>query len=136
MHTVYYFQVLLCISDNLIKHESFVFPQNSISNNSLWDKYTVYICDLIRCYFLGQSGPGSDGNKGLLYIPQSFIIAGASPSDCLVSCHNPGHSLGESYLSAEMQLVYSAAPTNWANQLSTQKQIVNSYICIFTYAHI
>ena len=33
----------------------------------------------------GQSGPESDGNKGLLHITQSSIITGASPSDCLVS---------------------------------------------------
>ena len=32
-----------------------------------------------------------------------------SPSDCLVSY--PGHSLRESYSSAETQLVYSTAPS-------------------------
>ena len=32
----------------------------------------------------GQSGPGSDGNKGVLHIPQSSSITGTSPSDCLV----------------------------------------------------
>ena len=32
-----------------------------------------------------QSGPGSDGNKGVLRIPQIYCITGASPSDCLVS---------------------------------------------------
>ena len=40
---------------------------------------------------LSQSGPRSDDSKGLLHIPQSFSITGASPSDCLVSCR--GHSL-------------------------------------------
>ena len=40
----------------------------------------------------GQSGPGSDGNEGVLHIPQSSSIAGTSPSDCLVSYS--GHSLG------------------------------------------
>ena len=38
-----------------------------------------------------QSGPGSDGNEGVLCIPQSFEI-GVSLSDCLVSYL--GHSLG------------------------------------------
>ena len=33
----------------------------------------------------GQSGPGSDGNKGVLRIPQSSRIAGTSPSENLVS---------------------------------------------------
>ena len=40
----------------------------------------------------GQSGPGSDGNKGVFRIPQSSCITGTSPSDCLVSY--PGHSFG------------------------------------------
>ena len=60
----------------------------------------------------GQSGPGSNGNKGVLHIPQSSSSTGASPSDCLVSY--PGHSLGESYPSVEMQSVYSTAPADWA----------------------
>ena len=33
----------------------------------------------------GQSEPGSNGNKGVLHIPQSSSITGNSPSDCLVS---------------------------------------------------
>ena len=33
----------------------------------------------------GQSGPGSDSNKGVLYIPQSSSITGTAPADCLVS---------------------------------------------------
>ena len=60
----------------------------------------------------GQNGPGSDGNEGLLLIPQSFSISGTSLSYCLVSY--PGHSLGESYPSAEKQSVYSTAPANQA----------------------
>ena len=60
----------------------------------------------------GQRGHGSNSNKGMLHIPQSPSIAGTSPSDCLVSY--PGHSLGESYPSAEVQLVYSTAPADWA----------------------
>ena len=40
----------------------------------------------------GLSGPGSDGNKVVLHIPQSSSITGTSPSDCLVSY--PVHSLG------------------------------------------
>ena len=39
-----------------------------------------------------QSGPGSDGNEGVLHIPQSSIINGASLSDCLVAYR---HSLEE-----------------------------------------
>ena len=42
---------------------------------------------------LGQSGPGTNGNKGVLRIPQSSSIIGTSSSDCLVSY--TGHSLGK-----------------------------------------
>ena len=54
----------------------------------------------------GQSGPGSNDNKGVLHIPHIFQ-ARALPSDCLMSYR--GHSFGESYHSAEMQSVYSTA---------------------------
>ena len=39
---------------------------------------------------LGQSEPGSNGNEGVLHIPQ-ISKAGTLPSDCLMSY--PGHSL-------------------------------------------
>ena len=39
---------------------------------------------------LGHSGPGSNGNEGLLCIPQSFSITRNSPSDCLELY--PGHT--------------------------------------------
>ena len=38
---------------------------------------------------LSHSEPVSDGNEGVLRIPQSSSISGSSPSDCLVSY--PGH---------------------------------------------
>ena len=60
----------------------------------------------------GQSGPGSDGDEGVLCIPQNCSITGVTSSDCLVSY--TGHSLKESYPSAEMQSVYSTAPADWA----------------------
>ena len=63
---------------------------------------------------LGNSGPGSDGNKGVLHIPQSSNITGASSSDVLES--SPGQLLGEFYPSAEMQSVYSIALNDWGRQ--------------------
>ena len=67
-----------------------------------------------------QNGAGTDGNEGILRIPQSFSIIGTSPSDCLVSC--PGHSLGgESYPSAEKQSVYSTVPADWEKNKSCMK---------------
>ena len=62
-----------------------------MSNSFIWPIDTT----LSDATTPGQSGPGS--------IPQRSCIAGASPSDCLVSY--PGHLLRESYLSAEMQSV-------------------------------
>ena len=58
---------------------------------------------------LGQSGPGSHGNEGVLRIPQSSSITGPSPSDCLMLY--PGHSLegGAYYPSAKVQSAYSTA---------------------------
>ena len=64
---------------------------------------------------LDLNGPGSDGNKGALGIPQSYSIPVALPSDCLVSY--PGHSLGGSYTSVEVQSVYSTAQTDFARHV-------------------
>ena len=61
----------------------------------------------------GESGSGSDGNEGVLHIPQSLNITRISSSDCLVSY--PGHSLGVvSYPSGKKQLVYSTVSADWA----------------------
>ena len=57
-----------------------------------------------------QTGPGSDGNDGVLHIPQRSSITGASQSDCFMSY--PGHTLGESF--PEMQSKYSTASPDWA----------------------
>ena len=57
---------------------------------------------------------GSDGNEGVLRISKISNISWTSPSDCLVSY--PGHFLGESYPSAEMQSMYTTAPADWATK--------------------
>ena len=59
---------------------------------------------------LGQIGPGSDGNEGVLCIHQSSSITGMTPSDCLVSY--PEDSEEGFYPSAEVQLVYSTVPVH------------------------
>ena len=64
----------------------------------------------------GQTGSGSNGNKGVLHIPQSPSITGTSPTDCLVSY--PGHSFGGgSYPYAEVQSVYSPPSTDLAMKI-------------------
>ena len=60
----------------------------------------------------GQSGPGSNGNEGVLRIPQSSSITGTSPSDCLVSYQDT--HWGESYPSAAVQSVYFTSSADWA----------------------
>ena len=70
---------------------------------------------LLGATILVQSGRGSDGNKGILCIPQSSRITEGLPSDCLVSY--PGHS-------AEKQSVYSTAPADCVNY----KQVNISYL--------
>ena len=54
--------------------------------------------------------------KGVLCIPQSYSITEALAFDCLVSY--PEHSFEESYSSAEIQFVYSAASAKWARMNS------------------
>ena len=51
----------------------------------------------------GQSGPGSDGNEGVICIPQISSITGASLFDCLVSFQDT--RWGWSYPSAEEPVV-------------------------------
>ena len=59
----------------------------------------------------GQSGPGINGNEGVLCILQSSSITGTSLSDCLVSYQDI--QWGGSYHSAEVQSVHSTAQTDW-----------------------
>ena len=58
---------------------------------------------------LGQSGPGSDGNEGVLRITQSPSINEAPPIRLfIVICR-----ISVSYPSIEMQWVYSTAQAEW-----------------------
>ena len=60
-----------------------------------------------------QSEPLSNGNEGVLCIPQSSSITRLSPSDCFALY--AGHSLGRgSYPSLEVQSMYSTSPVDWA----------------------
>ena len=68
---------------------------------------------------LSQSGPGSNGNEGVLCIPQSSSTAGTSPSDCLVSY--PRHLLGGVLLLCRGTVGVFYRPSwlgkgNWKNQ--------------------
>ena len=98
-----------------------------MSNSSIWPIDRT----LLGATTPGQSGPGSNGNERQLHISQSSSITKASLSDCLESYL--GHLLGETYPSAEMQLVYSAALANWSVQHpGNVKQIRLDYHCYIT----
>ena len=100
-------QVLLCITNSSIKHQSFFYTKLNhqfyfkqfnlaqvICLHSVWmSNSSIWLIDrtLSGASNLGKSGPGSDGNE-VLHIPQSSSITGASPSDCLMSYL--GHLLG------------------------------------------
>ena len=60
---------------------------------------------------LGWSRPGSNGNEGILHIPQISKVE-ATLSDGLMPY--PGHLLGEEG-SAKIQSVYFSSPANWAS---------------------
>ena len=89
LYIVKWFQVLRCITNNSFKHQSFVYTQlndqtvllqtiqfckNHLFGHSLNFKqfYLIHRSDATTS---DQSGPGSNGNEGVLYIPQSSSIA-------------------------------------------------------------
>ena len=80
----------------------FKYQNRSISSNfSLakvcrLDLFNPYIGPYQVLPLQGQSGPESNGNEGVLHIPQR-----TSPSDCLVSY--PGYSLGVGSYSLQPQ---------------------------------
>ena len=98
-------QVLQCITNNSIKHQSFIYSQLNVKTvlfQTLQFSISIKLsstCPIDRTQSaattLSQSEPGSNGNEGVLCIPQCSSIMGASLSDCLVSY--TGHSSGESY---------------------------------------
>ena len=90
------------------------------SNSSVKHKYVVSSIESIDRVLsgattTGKSGPGSDGNKDVLRIPQSSSITGTSPSDCLVSY--PGHSLVGNLTSPQRcsQCILQPQPTGQCN---------------------
>ena len=119
---------MLCITNNLIKHHSFVCTllkyQTPLFQTIQFTKSHLFaiILNVKQLYLTyrtlsgattpSQSGPGSDGNEGVLRIPQGSCIFGTLPLDYLLSY--PGHSLEVSFSSTEIQLVYSTTPDYWA----------------------
>ena len=118
-------QKMLCITNSSIKYQSFSYTQlndqtvlfqtiqfstshlfalSSISNSSIWPMDRT----LSGTTTLGQNGPGSNDNEGVLHIPQ-ISKTDASPSDGLVSY--PEYLLGKSYPCCRDAAVLFHAPS-------------------------
>ena len=95
----------------------------------------------------GQSRPGSDGNNGVLCIPQISSTTGISPSDCLVSY--PGHLLEVVLPLCREAVGVFYSPFDWVmkpfNRMLTNKLFKNYqstiplqtvYIYIYIYIYI
>ena len=91
-------QVLLCITNNSIKHQSLV--STSLNNQTVlfqtiqFGKSHLFALSLNLKQFnlihwSDQGGAGSSGNEGIHCIPQNSIITGASLSDGL-RCYPAG----------------------------------------------
>ena len=93
-----------------LMNKSLLLQQNSsISNNSIGHRFSS-IQPIDRNLSVATTPKWV--NWGAMAITELSAFPKASPSDSFVSYL--GHSLGESYQSAEMLSVYSAAATNWA----------------------
>ena len=94
LHTVKLFQVLVFITNSSIKHQSLVYTRlhyQTVLFQTIQCQMVLFDWTLSGAAIPGLSGLGSDSNEWVLHIPQSLIITGASPSDCLLSY--PGQSL-------------------------------------------
>ena len=78
---------------------------------------------------LEPSGPGSDGNEGVLRIPQSSSISEASPWDCLVSY--PGTIVGGSLtpLQRFSQCIPQSQPTGPEERADADLGIIFLFSC-------
>ena len=85
---------------------------------------------LLAATTLGQNGPGSHGNEGILHIPQSSSITEASPLNCLVSY--PGHSLG-GVLTLCRDAVSVFCSPSWLGQWTVYACVC---VCIYIYIYI
>ena len=100
------------ITNNSIKHQSFIYPQLNLK---------IVLFQTIQFSMSTQFNSNWPiGHYQVLPLRtrvdlRAIAIKGTPhfPSDCLVSY--PGHLLGKSYPPAEMQSVYSTALADWAN---------------------
>ena len=106
-------------------------------SSKIWTRVAVSISYDVNHYTTGtslsgttnpdQSGPGSDGNKQVLCIPQISSITRTSPSDCLVSY--PGHSLvgGLTPLHICSQCILQSQPTGQKSLFKFSQRLDDSF---------
>ena len=82
---------------------------------------------------LGQSGPGSNGNEGVLRIPQSSCITLTSPSNCFVSY--PGLSLWGVIPLCKDAVGVFYSPSRWDNQ-NLNSGLFPMMISVMLWAHL
>ena len=80
-----------CLSKYNFNIKIFLFQTIQFSINTQFSSIELIDRGLSVATTRDHCGPGSDGNEGVLRIPQISSIIGTSPSDSLVPY--PGHSL-------------------------------------------
>ena len=76
--------------------------------------------------FWARRGPGSNGNEGVLCIPQSSSITGTPPWDCLDSY--PGNSLGHlTPLQRCSQCILQPEPTGQYTELMSKQLYLRKF---------
>ena len=136
---------MLCINNNSIKHQSFVYTQlndqtvlsttNGFNTSHLfapslkWSNSTTWLLNRILsgATTSSQSRPENNGNERILHLPQ-ISKAGALPSDGLMSY--PGHSLwwwgGLTPLQRCSQCILQPQPTG-LHIIVRKLQVLRSY---------
>ena len=138
LYRVKWFQVLLCITNNSFKHQSFVYTQLndqtilfqtiqfSISHlfaHSLNVKQFYLIHrNLAGATTLGQSGPVSNGNEGYSSFPKALVLL-APHHQILVSYQ--GHSLGEGSLTPLLRCIWYILHPQLSGINNTLKNVYN-----------
>ena len=100
-----------------------------------WSNSSIWLIDgtLSSVTTPSQSGRGSNGNDGILHVPQSSRIE-ASSSDCVVSY--PGHSLGVGVLPLcrdAVSVFYSPIRLTYINSGAARSALGSWYELLLTY---
>ena len=85
MSKQFYFKQFSIVSVRSLNVKTVLFQTIQFSINTQFSSIWPIDRPLSDATIPGLSIPGSDGNKGVLRIPQSSSITGISPSDSLVS---------------------------------------------------